>query len=781
LAPSAPSHARSNLPAELTTFIGRRDELALIKRHFASARLVTLTGPGGVGKTRLALRLARESARHYQDGLCFVALSEVRDAMLVTQAVVGAIGLQDRSVAWSVPMLTEYLAEKRVLLVLDNCEHVLDATAVLAGTLLRACPDLRIVATSRQALGVASEVVEEVPPLSLPDPDDASAVDALRSDALSLFVERAAASRPGFSVNTKNLAAVLELCRRLDGLPLALELAAVRLNALGFNALVRGLRDRLDLLGTGDRSQPRQQTLDATIDWSYQLLTEQERLLWSRLSVFAGGFELDAAEQVCADDAVPAASIPGLLAGLVEKSLVKFGEQGGRERYRVLEVLRQFGRERLREHGSDRTLRVRHAEWISDLAAKVAANDDRLVESFARMRVERSNLWTALEFCLEEDSEGHRGIAICRDLYIFWLSEGYFSQVLGILSSFLERVPTADRPRAEVLWVSAIIYDTMADHAEGQRLATEALAIGRSIGATDIIAWAQLGLTSAHWVEGRWDEAIAGATELASFSRMMGLPFQELTAMNVLALAQRFRGDVAAAVTTGQRALALSQELGEIWLRGYILHFLAAAMLRNGQLDDAERLAREGLEIRRDLGHVYGLGSLAEVLAHLEVARGHDERAATLLGGADATWQTISWRHTVSNQREYDQVRADLRARLGQARYDRAYGAGHAMDRSEVVDYALGGSLPDRRVKSKAARGPSLALSPREMQVARLMADGVSNAQTAAQLFIGERTVESHVASIFNKLGVDSRAQVARWVASHEDRVELTNRSYRLP
>jgi non-specific serine/threonine protein kinase len=312
----------------------------------------------------------------------------------------------------------------------------------------------------------------------------------------------------------------------------------------------------------------------------------------------------------------------------------------------------------------------------------------------------------------------------------------------------------------------------MADHAEGQRLATEALAIGRSIGAPDIVAWAQLGLTSALWVEGRWDEAIASATELSSFARMMGLPFQELTAMNVLALAQRFRGDYAEAIETGQRALALSQKLGEVWLRGYILHFLAASMLRNGQLDEAETLAREGMEIRRDLGHVYGLGSLAEVLAHLEVARAHDERAATLLGGADAIWQTISWRHTVSNQREHDQVRADLRARLGRARYDKAYGAGLAMDRSEVVDYALGVASSPPRARAKAAPGPSAALSPRELEVARLIADGVSNAQTAAQLFIGERTVESHVASIFNKLGVDSRVQVARWIANLDDHVQ---------
>ena len=227
-----------NLPAELTSFIGRREELSSLKRRLGTTRPLTLTGPGGVGKTRLALRVVQDFARRFEDGAGFVALSDVRDPMMVTQSVVAALGLQDRSIAWSVPMLTEYLGDKRLLLVLDNCEHVLDATAVLAGTLLRACPELRIIATSRQVLGVAGEVVEQVPPISLPDPHDAAPGDALRADAVSLFVERAAANRPGFTIDAGNTAAVLELCRRLEGMQLALELAAVRLNALGLDALV---------------------------------------------------------------------------------------------------------------------------------------------------------------------------------------------------------------------------------------------------------------------------------------------------------------------------------------------------------------------------------------------------------------------------------------------------------------------------------------------------------------------------------------------------------------
>ena len=767
--PKPLSGIQSRLPVELSTFVGRRDELASIKRLLGAGRLVSLIGPGGVGKTRLALRTARDVARNFEDGVFFVALSEIRDPTVITQSVVGALGLQDRSVAWSVPMLTEHLAAKRLLLVFDNCEHLLDAAAVLAGTLLRNCPDLRIIATSRQALGVAGEIVESVPPLALPDFDEGSTTEALRSDGVALFVERATSSDPGFTVNDMTIGRVLELCRRLDGVALALELAAVRLNALGLDALVEGLRDRLDLLGSGDRStEPRQRTLDATIDWSYQLLTEPERILWTRLSVFAGGFELDAAQEVCSDESLEAGAIGGLLAALVEKSLVKAGEHGGRERYRVLEILRQFARERLREAGAERAFRARHAAWIAGIATRTAADDRGLAELLARLRVERTNLWTALDFCLDDEAELSRGIGICRDLYNFWLAEGHFSQVVGMLAAFLDRAPAADRPRAEVLWVSALIYTTMADAAEGRRLSREALAIGRSIGAADIVASALLGEASALWVEGRWDEAIAAAQEVACFSRVMALHHQELTALNILALTQRFSGDIPAAIETGRQALVVSDGLGEVWLRGYALHFLAAALFRGGRTEEAERLAREALEIRRDLGHMHGLGSLAELLANVEVTRGHEERAVILFGGADAIWQSISWRHTDSNQQEHDRVRAELQARLGSAKYERAYATGLSMTVTEVIGVALGDPLPTRPPSVRRTRSSASVLSPRELEIAQLMADGVSNAQAAAQLFIGERTVETHVTNIFNKLGVDSRVHVARWVAAQE-------------
>ncbi len=386
VAPTRTSLHAGNLPVELTSFVGRRQGLGELKRALTSTRLLTLTGVGGVGKTKLALRAGRESARLYSDGVWFVELAAISDPALVPQAVFTALGLQDHSSSWAISTLSDYLADKRPLLILDNCEHVHDAAAALAGTLLRACPDLRILATSRQALGVTGEVVIDVPTLSLPDDGDASPEALLRSDAVSLFVERAGAVHAGFAVDATNAAAIRSVCTHLDGIPLALELAAVRLNALGLDALDRGLTARLGALGTGDRSAaPRQQTLEGAIDWSYQLLGEHERLLWARLSVFAGGFELDAAQAVCAGDGLDAEDIPELVGSLVEKSVLKRRQGDTADRFRLLEPLRQFGRERLRETAAERTLRARHRDWVADLAAAVGAEDGRQVELLRRV------------------------------------------------------------------------------------------------------------------------------------------------------------------------------------------------------------------------------------------------------------------------------------------------------------------------------------------------------------------------------------------------------------
>jgi non-specific serine/threonine protein kinase len=770
LAPTRATRSPGNVPVELTSFVGRRQGLADLKRALASTRLLTLTGVGGVGKTKLALRAGRESTRSYPDGVWFVELAPIQDPELVAQAVFTALGLQDHSSSWAMSTLSDYLADKRPLLILDNCEHVHDAAAVLAGSLLRACPKLRILATSRQALGVIGEVVIDVPTLSLPEEGDASPEALLRSDAVSLFVERATAVQRGFAVNAANAAAILRVCTNLDGIPLALELAAVRLNALGMDALDRGLSTRLGALGTGDRSvSPRQQTLEAAIDWSYQLLSERERLLWARLAVFAGGFELDAAQAVCADDKLATEEIAELVGSLVEKSVLKRRLSDPGDRFRLLEPLRQFGRERLREADGETRFQRRHRDWIRELASIAGANDARQVVAFERISIERANLWAALEFCLSEPGEAEAGAAICGDLWVYWAAQGPATDVRRMLAALLELIPAPDRSRGTLLWISALFFSQMGDQSTASRMATEGLAIGRATSDPELVGWSLQGLGVVAYLEGRWDDTVAYGTESINLARTMASRFLALSATVLLAVGRTFRGEHDEGIALATDGIRQSEALGETWQRATLLQFLAVATLHRGEPAEADRYARQCLELKRDLGDLTGMASAIEALASIAMALGSGERTATLLGAADATWRSIPIAILEPLRADHDHAGADARAAVGSARFEAAYRAGLQMTRDEVVDFAL-------EVRTSAAQRPTAErpftdapLSRREMEVAELIADGATNAQVAARLFISERTVESHLASIFNKLGVDSRLQVARWFASTKE------------
>ena len=767
MAPTRATLHAGNLPVELTSFVGRRQGLAELKRALASTRLLTLTGAGGVGKTKLALRAGRESTRQYPDGVWFVELAPIQDPELVVQAVFTALGLQDHSASWAVSTLGDYLADKRPLLILDNCEHVHDAAAVLAGTLLRACPDVRILATSRQALGVTGEVVIDVPSLSLPDDGDASPEALLRSDAVALFVERAGAVQQGFAVDAANAAAILSICTHLDGIPLALELAAVRLKSLGLDALDRGLAARLGALGTGDRSLSlRQQTLDGAIDWSYQLLSEHERLLWARLSVFAGGFELDAAQAVCAGDGLDAEEIPELVGSLVEKSVLKRRQGEAGDRFRLLEPLRQFGRERLREAGGETRFQRSHRDWIRAIAAIAGANDARQVEAFERISAERANVWTALDFCLCDPGEAEAGAAICRDLWIYWISRGPVTDARRVLAALLAMTPDPDRSRGTLLWISALLEAQRGDPASSSRMAAEALEVGRALADADIVVWALQILGVAAYLEHRWDDAISYATESLNLAETMAIRFAVLSTKVLIVSVNAYSGRVDEVIDTAQDAIALSEELGETWERASLFQVLAVASRHHGRLAEAEEYARRCLELKRDLGDLNGLAYGLETLAPIAMAKGSGERAATLLGGAEALWRSIPAPMVEPLRADHDRAEADARAALEPAVFAAAYGVGLAMTGDEVVDYALEIRSSGNRAFAGPPQPSEGPLSRREMEVAALVADGATNAQVAARLFISERTVESHVASIFNKLGVDTRLQVARWFAS---------------
>src|SRR5512142_793141 len=366
----------SNLPLALTSLVGRKRELAEVKSLLKSTRLLTLTGPGGCGKTRLALAVADELLAEFDDGVWLVELAALNDPTLVPQTVAGALGLREWTTGTRTQALSHYLHLKNLLLILDNCEHLIDASAQLAEQLLRVCPDLKILATSREPLAVGGEVVYPIPTLSLPEPNASSPVKILESEAVRLFVERARAVKIDFGLTAENAPIVAQICQRLDGIPLAIELAAARTKLLKVDHLAKRLDDRFNLLTTGSRTAlPRQQTLRATIDWSYDLLPEPARTMFRRLSVFAGGFTLNAAEQICSDESAPPPVVLEMLARLVDRSLVIVEPRREEERYRELETIRDYAREKLIESNEADQLRRRHFEFF---LAFVEASDPDL-------------------------------------------------------------------------------------------------------------------------------------------------------------------------------------------------------------------------------------------------------------------------------------------------------------------------------------------------------------------------------------------------------------------
>jgi predicted ATPase len=497
------------LPVETTSFVDRRDEQAEGRELLARARLVTLTGPGGVGKTRLAARIAARVARAFPDGVRFVHLSGLHDPALVPLAAADALGLHDHSAQPPLDALVEQVRERRLLFVVDNCEHLLAACAELAAALLRGTAGVRVLATSRHRLGLTEEHLMEVRPLPVPDPDgDLSAADA--NPALALFADRAAAVVPGFRLTPDNRAAVARLCRRLDGLPLAIELAAVRMRVLSVEQLLERLDDRYRLLSSGSPAVlPRHQTLRAAVDWSHELCTAQEQLVWARASVLAGGFDLDAAEAVCADgERVHSYDVLEAVAGLVDKSVLCREPGPDGVRYRLLDTLRHYGLQQLRRlPGEETAARRRQRDWMLTRAAACerawfGPGQRHIV---ARLRADQDNLRAALAFSLtgagggdsgpaggapsaladplpDTPDEALAGLRLAGTLWFYWHACGAPREGRYWLDRALDANPEPTRERARALWISGLLAGCPEDLTRGLRRAEEAAALARRLG-----------------------------------------------------------------------------------------------------------------------------------------------------------------------------------------------------------------------------------------------------------------------------------------------------------
>jgi predicted ATPase/DNA-binding CsgD family transcriptional regulator len=762
---------RGVLPAELTSFVGRRRELAETRKLLASSRMLTLTGVGGVGKTRLALRIAAEVRRTFPDGVWFVELAALHDPQLLPHTVANTLELRQVS-ADPAGDLAAYLEEKRLLVVLDNCEHLTDACAVLAGKLLAAAPDLRIIATSRHVLGVEGEQILVVPPLSTPDAE-VGAGDAAHYDSVSLFLDRAAAVAPDFELADGNRNAVVELCRRLDGIPLAIELAAVWLRTLSPVQILERLEDRFRLLTTGRRGAPaRQQALAATIGWSYELCSPAEQLLWARLSIFSGGFDLEAAENVCSGEEISREEVLNLVASLVNKSILARiqATEHTTAWYQMLETVRQYGAERLDE-GERRALQVRHRDHYRSLAQQY--DDESFgphqADWFIRLRREQGNVRAALEFCLTDRSEAAAAFEIAAPTWNFWFA-GFLREGYRYLLQALDLATEQTRSRAYALWAASYLAMFATEFDRNAAMLAECEEIAAGLDDARLAARIKECRGHATLYQGDLPAAIALLLEAREEFRTVGDPLGEFDTLILLTAAMFFLGDDRVDEFS-REALALADRHGALSSKAYGLWSVGVAQWRAGRYGRALRSLRESVRIFRPMHDLTGISFGVQALSWCAAFTAPDEAAARLLGASQAVWRTSGAKVDETNAYgAFDQRSQDhVREAIGAEAYEEAFAEGAACSFEQAVSLALGEGLEG---DAASRRGPSLSdgLTRREREIAGLLAEGLSNKEIATRLVISQRTVETHVDHVLGKLGITSRAQVASWVAEQQAR-----------
>ena len=770
-----------SLPAELTSFVGRRQEVRDVKGLLTDSRLVTLTGVGGTGKTRLALRVATELRRAFPDGVWFVDLTqphgsdllttEVQDPDMLADLVGTTLGIREQSTQPPLRLLAEQLAARQLLLVMDNCEQLIPACAILADALLRSCPDLRILATSRELLCIAGELIYPVPPLPAPDERHRRALTGLdQYESVALFVARAQAVRAGFLLTEQNHLAVADICRRLDGLPLAVELAAAHLRVLAPQQILDRLTNRFALLSRGRRDAPqRQQTLRACVEWSFDLCSKPERRLWARLSVFNGGFQLDAVEAICADEVLPEADVLDLVAGLVDKSILICDDHGRRVRYRMLETIREYGQEELVLRGEEAVLRRRHADWHLHRAG-VAEREwfgPRQEEWCQWLRVEHRNLRVAFDFYLTAQDSRQQALHLAGTLWFYWLVFGLVREGRDWSRRALEVNPEGTRDRAAALWGDGHLASVQGDLEAADRLLAEARDLAGELGdeVTQARALKRLGAVAMH--RGDLEQADGLLADALARLEILREDVSIVHARIALAMNHYLRGDLTAAAQQSERTLAICRQRGDRYLAAHALNVLARVEFAHGRLKSAVTYAQEAVELRRTLPEALTLIFSLDLLAEITTAAGDYERAATLVGAARNSWQPFAtsvrrWKIMAEPRQQWE---TRTRQALGEAAFVAAVRRGAEFTVDDIISYALGKEI-EQAPGADPDKPEVLLLTRRERQIAELVAQGMSNKQIAAKLVISQRTAEGHVERILRKLGLTSRTQLASWFYS---------------
>ncbi|XVQ06896.1 ATP-binding protein [Spirillospora sp. CA-255316] len=759
------------LPAEVTSFVGRRRELSEARRLLGRARLLTLVGVGGVGKTRLARRVAADVRRAFPDGVWLVELASLQDGELLASTVAVTLGLADWS-ARPLDSLVDFVSDKRLLIVLDNCEHLLDECAVLVDRLLSAAAGVRILVTSRQPLGVAGESVLDVPTMSLPAPGRPMSGHCLEeSEAVRLFMERAADAVPDRVVAEGDREAVVRLCQRLDGIPLAIELAAVRLRSLSIEQILERLDDRFGLLTRGSRTAlPRQQTLRAAIDWSHDLCSPAERTLWARLSIFSGGFDLSAVEHVCCGDPVAPEDVYDLVAGLIDKSIVVRDAHGNGARYRLLETIRQYGRMMLVAAGQETTLRRRHRDYYECLVMRSA--EARLgpeqLRWYERLWLEHANIRAAMDFCLTEPDGAQTVFRMVTASWPYWIFYGILAEARDRLNLALKQDRTPTPARAKALWVAARYALLQIDLTGARPLLRDCAALADQIGDTSAEAHAMELFGIAEMFQGNYSRAISLQEEALRRYRVIGeSPAILSVTLYWLALAASAAGKSDRAEAFCKESLAICEEYGVRMYRPVALWALGFERYRRGDLPEATKAIEESLRSQPASRHMWNMAQCMEVLAWIASADGRHQRAATILGAAHTLWRSLgtSMAQTPPFVDFHDPCESHLRKTLGDDAFTAAFQRGADFSLDEAIDFALH-EKPQRSPRTR--RAPSV-LTPREQEVADLVAQGMSNKDIAATLVIAQRTAEGHVEHILEKLGFASRAQIASWAMRNRD------------